>query len=71
MSSAWVIGVKYLHCLRPYLPQGNTEAYTIAARILAHQPGIASYEFSLKDNDTCLAFGRLNVAFEIAQSLKP
>ena len=70
ISSAWVIGVKYLHCLKQYLPQGNTEAYTIAARILAHQPGIASYEFSLNDNDTCLAFGRLNVAFEISLSLK-
>ena len=70
ISSAWVIGVKYLHCLRQYLPQGDNKVYTIAAQILAHQPGIASYEFSLNDNNTCLAFGRLNVAFEIAQSLK-
>ncbi len=64
ISSAWVIGVKYLHCLKRHLPQDNIEAYTIAARILAHQPGIASYEFSLSCNNTCLAFGRLNVAFE-------
>lgn len=69
ISSAWVIGVKYLHCLRQHLPQVNIEAYTIAARILAHQPGVASYEFSLNDNDTCLAFGQLNVAFETDRPL--
>ena len=64
ISSAWIIGVKYLHCLKDFLPQDNVEAYTIAARILAHQPGIASYEFSLSANNTCLVFGQLNVAFE-------
>lgn len=67
ISSAWIISVKYLHCLREYLPQDNIEAYTIAAKIIAHQPGIASYEFSLCDNASCLAFGRLNVAFEISR----
>ena len=70
ITSAWVIGVKHLHCQQQYLPQADNEAYTIAARILAHQPGIASYEFSLANNNTYLAFGRLNVAFDTSPALK-
>ncbi len=67
LSKAWIIGVKYLNCLTEYLPLADNMPYNITAHIIAQQPGVASYEFSLGNDKSCFAFGRLNVAFEIAR----
>lgn len=66
LSRAWIIGVKYLNRLTEYLPQSNNMPYNVSAHIIVQQPGIASYEFSLGSEKSCFAFGRLNVAYDIA-----
>ncbi|MBV1932245.1 MAG: hypothetical protein KUG71_11080 [Porticoccaceae bacterium] len=61
---AWVIGIKYLVCYRQFLPELDQDL-TVFARIIAHQQGAASYQFSLSADNKIFSFGQVNVAFDL------
>ncbi len=63
---AWVIGIKYLVCHRQFLPEPD-QNLTIVARIIAHQQGAASYQFSLGSDNKIFCFGQVNVAFDLTE----
>ena len=64
IKEAWVVGIKHLYCSRHSFPVTD-ELPTIAASLIANQPGAASYRFSLTCGLECVSSGQVNVAFGV------